>query len=102
MTAQSMILSDALEERMAHVPLGRLCPIFDFGQHGRFDPDAAMRDFLGVRRAASSGSAVSGSTSFRHRESADARVPDILRVFCRVKPIAWLRSGLQHEVVQLG
>jgi hypothetical protein len=37
------IISQALEDRMAHLALGRRRPVFDLGEQGRLDPDAAMR-----------------------------------------------------------
>jgi hypothetical protein len=39
----------SLEERMAHLALGRLRPVFDLSKQRWLDPVAAMSDFLGVR-----------------------------------------------------
>jgi hypothetical protein len=33
---------------MPYFPFGRLRPVFDFRRQRRLDPDAAMRDLLGV------------------------------------------------------
>jgi hypothetical protein len=39
---------DAFEKWMRHLALGRLRAVLDFGQQRRLDPDATMRDLLGV------------------------------------------------------
>ena len=44
----SQILPQALEDRMAHLALGGLCPVLDLGEQFGLDPDAAMGDSFAV------------------------------------------------------
>jgi hypothetical protein len=37
-----------IEERVAHVALGGLCPVFDFRQQLGLDPKALLRDLLRI------------------------------------------------------
>ena len=45
----SQILPQSLEDRMAHLVLGGLCPVLlDLGEQFGLDPDAAMGDALAI------------------------------------------------------
>ena len=44
----SYVLPDPFEERMTHLSFGGLRAVFDLGQQLRLDPDALVRDLLGI------------------------------------------------------
>jgi hypothetical protein len=46
--SSQVILADAFEKRMPCLALSGLRPVLDFGQKLRLDPDALVRDPLGV------------------------------------------------------
>jgi len=46
--ASSKVLPDTPEERMSHLAFGGFGPVFDSSQQRRLNPNAAMRDLLGV------------------------------------------------------
>src|SRR4051794_9053698 len=47
-TTSAQVLPQALKQRMPHLALGGFSPILDLGEQLGLDPDALMRDALGI------------------------------------------------------